>query len=798
MLMSNIIDENIFQDLDTWAQTHGITGKEALSLVVNEFYDTFTKEPRLEKFFVGIDEKKLRNHQLMFLTQLFSGKLAGGFTDKHIYESHKSLIVNKGLNQYHFNFLQTHLLASLRKYKVPEEIIDRVLSLLLPFRELFKKVTSRYSTAKEEQLFFAIDFENDGHIEASLLTKLLDEEGLKKEDIRLTEVYKKLKKYKDKFINFHEFSDIISSASLLITRAITGELVVPDFKQFCEEMDAIYNEVIENETGANAAYIPPLEKADPNKFGIVITTIDGQIYSKGDTDIDFSIQSMCKPLNYCFAIEELGEEIVHQHVGNEPSGRAFNNQELMERYLSNSIQKQAEKIQIPYNPMINAGAIMTSALIKSSSSFQTRFSHIRDEWSKIIGKPYGKAGWPRFNKEMAEQENLTGFNNIAIGYLLMASGKLPKSQEKITEPEQINPDNYKFFVEPSVIDALKLYFAICSMELNTEELAMAAATLSNGGVCPTTLDRVLDSGTVRKSLSITQTCGMYDGSGDFFYNIGLPAKSGVSGGLMLFVPNLMGVCVFSPRLDAQGNSVRGTEAAKKIIQKYKIHLYDDIMSSPNRIDPKISSSNWVASQNSEALWAASNGDLNTLKKLKENEYDLESGQYDLRTPMHLAAAEGNIEIVKFLLDSGVKPKPDRWGGYPISDAILNENSEIEKLFSVPDSESSHYVNEKYKSKVEKASHHGNQLEIIEMLWAAKENDIKAVQRLVAKGVPVAVQDSDKRTPLHLASAEGHLSLVKYFVSHDHPIFVRDRWGAAPIDNATREKRSDVIKFLNEV
>ena len=795
--MKNIIDENIFQDLDNWAQTLGITGEEALSLVVNEFYDTFTKEPRLEKFFVGIDEKKLRNHQLLFLTQLFSGKLAGGFTEKHIYASHKSLILNKGLNQYHFNFLQTHLLASLRKYNVPEDITGRVLSLLLPFRELFKKVTSRYSTAKEEQLFFAIDFDNDGRIESSVLLKLLEDEGLRKEDIRLTEVYRKLERYKDKSINFHEFSDIISSASLLINRAITGEFAIPDFKQFCEEMDAIYDEVIQNESGTNADYIPPLAKADPDKFGIVITTIDGQIYSKGDVDMDFSIQSMCKPFNYCFAVEELGEEEVHQHVGNEPSGRAFNNQELMERYLSNSIQKKAEKTQIPYNPMINAGAIMTSALIKSASSFETRFSHIRNEWSKLIGKPNGKDSWPRFNKDMAEQENLTGYNNIAMGYLLMASGKLPKSQIEITEPKQSNPENYNFFLEPSVTEALKLYFAVCSMELSAEEFSMAAATLSNGGVCPSTLERVLDPATVRQCLSITQTCGMYDGSGDFFYTIGLPAKSGVSGGLMLFVPKLMGMCIFSPRLDAQGNSVRGKETAKKIVQKYKIHLYDDIMSSPNRIDPRVSFSAWVASKNSEALWAASNGDLNTLKKLKENEYDLESGQYDLRTPMHLAAAEGNIEIVKFLLDSGVKQKPDRWGGYPISDAILNENHEIEKLFSAPDSESVHYINEKYKRKVEKASDYGNQLEIIEMLWAAKENDIIGVQRLVAKGIPVDVKDSDNRTPLHLASAEGHLDLVKYFVSHGHPIFVRDRWGAAPIDNATREERSDVIKFLSE-
>ena len=366
----------------------------------------------------------------------------------------------------------------------------------------------------------------------------------------------------------------------------------------------------DNQDGKQATYIPPLAQVDPEQYGIAIVTVDGQLFVRGNHDVDFSIQSMCKPFNYCFALEELGAEKVHKHVGYEPSGRAFNNRDLMERLMSSAQDKNTQKIEIPFNPLVNAGAIMTAALVKSGEPFAKRFLHVREQWSRLIGTnapreddPKSKMGLPRFNKEMARQENYTGYNNLALGYLLMATGKLPNAFGTIpddTYPD--DPNDFTFMFEPAVVDALKLYFSTCSLELTAKEMATAAATLANGGVCPTTQERVLKQSTVRSCLSVTQMCGMYDGSGEFFYNIGLPAKSGVGGGVMLVIPRLMGICIFSPRLDPLGNSVRGVDTAKRLIKEYRLHLYDGVTTGNERIDPRLPLARWRASQTSEALF----------------------------------------------------------------------------------------------------------------------------------------------------------------------------------------------------
>ena len=281
-------------------------------------------------------------------------------------------------------------------------------------------------------------------------------------DDRLLNLYSSLAANRGKPLDFRAFINIVGTAGLLVERALQGGLAIPDFTDFAARVDKIFEVVRRNETGEQATYIPPLATIEPEQFGLAVVTIDGQLLVRGNHDVDFSIQSMCKPFNYCFAVEELGAEKVKEHIGREPSGRAFNDRDLMQRLLSSSPDQTIESVEIPYNPMINAGAIMTAGLVKSGESFSRRFLHVREQWSRLMGTgaqrehdPRSEAGLPRFNKEMARQENHTGYNNLALAYLLRATGKLPNVSEKIPDdafPD--DPNDFEFMFEPAVVDAL--------------------------------------------------------------------------------------------------------------------------------------------------------------------------------------------------------------------------------------------------------------------------------------------------------------------------------------------------------
>src|SRR5262245_45576031 len=285
--------------------------------------------------------------------------------------------------------------------------------------------------------------------------------------------------------------------------------------------------------GELATYIPELGRANPDHFGVCIATADGRIFEVGDCDQNFTIQSISKPFTFGMAIEELGHEKVFQHVGVEPSGDAFNSIEL---------QSGTNR---PYNPMVNSGAITVTALLHARHGDRA-MDHILGRFSGAAGRALS------IDESVYLSESRTGHRNRAIAYLLLNFGMVHSDAEA----------------------ALDLYFKQCSVLVTCRDLAMMAATLSNIGRNPVTEKEVFDVRCVKDVLSIMFTCGMYDYSGQWAYKVGVPAKSGVSGGVMAVVNRQLGVAIYSPRLDTHGNSRRGIEVCVEMAAQFGLHTFN--------------------------------------------------------------------------------------------------------------------------------------------------------------------------------------------------------------------------------
>lgn len=287
------------------------------------------------------------------------------------------------------------------------------------------------------------------------------------------------------------------------------------------------------EDGQVATYIPELGRARPGWFGIAVATVDGQVYEVGDSRQEFTIQSISKPLVYGLALEAVGLKHVLTKVGVEPSGEAFNSISL------------DPKTGRPLNPMINAGAIATAGLVPGATAAE-RQAKLLGLFSEFAGRDLA------IDDAVYRSERDTGHRNRAIAHLL-------RNFDILTgEPE-----------EP-----LDLYFRQCSISVTCRDLAVMAATLASGGVNPVTQRRVLQPQNTGRLLSIMSSCGMYDYAGEWIYNVGMPAKSGVAGGILAVLPGQLGIGVFSPPLDSKGNSVRGIRVCNDLSQDFGLHLFN--------------------------------------------------------------------------------------------------------------------------------------------------------------------------------------------------------------------------------
>lgn len=310
-----------------------------------------------------------------------------------------------------------------------------------------------------------------------------------------------------------------------------------------EILRELHSRLSANDEGKVADYIPELAAANPRHFGMTLCTTDGQIVEVGDCQQPFTIQSVSKPFIFGLAIEDHDVDHVLTKVGVEPTGEAFNSIVLDE--ASNR----------PFNPMVNAGAIATADLV-TGKDYPERVKRMMDMFSRYCGREV------YVDNSVFMSERLTGHRNRAMAHLMRNFGMMSERFE----------------------EALELYFQQCSVLVTGHDLAVMGATLANGGVNPLTQQRAISGQNVKYLLSIMLTCGMYDYAGEWAFRVGLPAKSGVGGGIVAVVPGVLGIGLYSPKLDAKGNSVRGVAACKELSQRFGLHAFESQFSGPSLLE----------------------------------------------------------------------------------------------------------------------------------------------------------------------------------------------------------------------
>ena len=278
---------------------------------------------------------------------------------------------------------------------------------------------------------------------------------------------------------------------------------------------------------------PEIAEAEQKRFAICLATTDGEVYYAGDYDWSFALQSISKVFVYGLALEAHGRDHVLERVGVEPSGDAFHSIVFDERNNR------------PYNPMVNAGALVTTDLVEGADTAE-QLKLILGTLRHYAGNENLKVDESIFALEMRSADR-----NRATAYLMRSYGMISQDVE----------------------ENLALYLRQCSVCVTTRDLAVMGATLANGGVNPTTGDQALTPRYARDVLSVMHTCGMYDFAGQWAYQIGIPAKSGVSGGILAVVPGKGGIGVFSPGLDVHGNSVRGIKVCEEISERLGLHIF---------------------------------------------------------------------------------------------------------------------------------------------------------------------------------------------------------------------------------
>ena len=316
----------------------------------------------------------------------------------------------------------------------------------------------------------------------------------------------------------------------VVLKAQTNTLTKEKIQAALDEAYAKFKDVKE---GKNADYIKELAAVDAKIFGIALVTADGQVFTKGDIDSKVSIQSVSKVFTMAQVIQELGHQAIQDKIGVDATGEVFNSIVAVERMRGKEI-----------NPLVNPGAIAATSLIAGADS-AAKWKHIVQVQSDFAGRQLS------LNMPVYISEAGDNLRNQAIAHLLLAYGRM--------------------YFDP--VQTTDIYTKQCALNVNAKDLATMAATLANGGLNPVTKKKVVSPETVMYTLSVMATAGLYDDSGIWYYNSGLPAKSGVGGGLLAVCPGKFGIAVVSPPLDAAGNSVKAQLVIKYVVEKLGVNPF---------------------------------------------------------------------------------------------------------------------------------------------------------------------------------------------------------------------------------
>ena len=401
-----------------------------------------------------------------------------------------------------------------------------------------------------QRIFNALDVGAQGYLLKQHLLQALLDRGVLPEDSRIRQTKEELKKIKDKDkINPALFRKLITPHITLIEKALTGGLVIPDFKNFTSFIANLYNRTMQNQEGSVSNYLPELAGVSPDNYALSVCTVDGQRFNVGSYNIPYVARETAKAINYCLAFEESDETSIHEKVGRAPKEKGFD-------YL------MLDQKGLPHNPFTGSGAIMIGSLLASKSNNSARLNKVKKLWNEMSGGT--THGW---SEKAFNSEKRIADADRALGYFM-------QQKRLFTKGSDVNKH-------------LEFLWSCYAIETTTEAQAVIAATLANAGVCPTTEREVLKPLVAKHCLSVMSIAGVGDYSSEYAYAVGLPAISGSSGGVMIVVPDVMGIAIWSPRIDEIGNSIKGVDFSHKFVERFNFHAFDSAIKNIGKIDPRL-------------------------------------------------------------------------------------------------------------------------------------------------------------------------------------------------------------------